>query len=76
MTTLVLGGTGFIGTRAIHRLAERGENVVCMDINSRAASFPGLEDKVSVMYGDITQFEDVIKAILASKPDRILNLAY
>ena len=76
MTTLVLGGTGFIGTRAIHRLAERGENVVCMDINPRAASFPGLEDKVSVMYGDITQFEDVIKAILASKPDRILNLAY
>ena len=76
MTTLVLGGTGFIGTRAIHRLAERGENVVCMDINPRAASFPRLEDKVSVMYGDITQFEDVIKAILASKPDRILNLAY
>ena len=38
MTTLVLGGTGFIGTRAIHRLAERGENVVCMDINRGSKS--------------------------------------
>ena len=76
MTVLVLGGTGFIGSRAVRKLAERGENVVCMDINPRAASFPGLEDRVSVTYGDITQFEDVVKAILAGKPDRILNLAY
>ena len=76
MTVLVLGGTGFIGTRVIRRLAERGENVVCMDINPRAASFPGLEDRVSVRYGDITQFEDVVKAVLAAEPDRIMNLAY
>ena len=76
MTVLVFGGTGFIGQRAIRRLADRGEKVVCMDINPRSASFDEYGDQVSVMYGDITQFEDVIKAILASKPDRILNLAY
>ena len=64
------------GQRAIRRLADRGEKVVCMDINPRSASFDEYGDQVSVMYGDITQFEDVIKAILASKPDRILNLAY
>ena len=76
MTVLVFGGTGFIGQRAIRRLAERGEKVACMDINPRATSFDEYGDQVSVMYGDITQFEDVIKAILAAKPDRILNLAY
>ena len=76
MTVLVFGGTGFIGQRAIRRLADRGEKVVCMDINPRSASFDEYGDQVSLMYGDITQFEDVIKAILASKPDRILNLAY
>ena len=76
MTVLVLGGTGFIGQRAIRRLVERGETVVCMDINPRAASFEEYGDQVRVMYGDMTQFEDVVKAVLDSQPDRILNLAY
>ncbi len=76
MTTLILGGTGFIGRRAVPRLAERGERVAVMDVNPRAASFGEFGDLVSVMYGDITQFEDVVKAILAAKPDRIMNLAY
>lgn len=76
MTVLVLGGAGFIGTRAVRKLADRGENVVCMDIKPDAAAFSGLEDRVSVVYGDITQFEDVVKAVLASEPDRIMNLAY
>ena len=76
MTVLVFGGTGFIGRRTIPRLAERGEKVVCVDINPGAASFEGFEDRVSVIYGDITQFEDVIKAVIQTKPDRILNLAY
>ena len=76
MTVLVFGGTGFIGRRAIPRLVQRGESVVCMDINPGAASFDGLEDRVSVIYGDITQFEDVVKAVIQAKPDRIINLAY
>ena len=76
MTVLVLGGTGFIGRRAVRRLAERGEQVAVMDINPRAANFDDLAGGVSVMQGDIIQFEDVVKAILASKPDRIMNLAY
>ena len=76
MTTLVLGGTGFIGRRAIRRLAERGERVAVMDINPNAVSFDEFGDLVSVMRGDITEFEDVVKAVLASGPDRIMNLAY
>ena len=76
MTVLVLGGTGFIGRRAVRRLAERGEQVAVMDVNPRAANFADLGSQVSVMQGDIIQFEDVIKAILASQPDRIMNLAY
>ena len=42
MSILVLGGTGFIGPRAIRRLVARGEHVVCMDINPGAASFATL----------------------------------
>ena len=76
MTTLILGGTGFIGRRAVPRLAARGERVAVMDINPNAASFEEFGDLVTVMRGDIMEFEDVVKAVLASKPDRIMNLAY
>ena len=76
MTTLVLGGTGFIGRRAVRRLAERGERVAVMDINPNAVSYEEFGDLVTVMRGDITDFGDVVKAVLASRPDRIMNLAY
>jgi nucleoside-diphosphate-sugar epimerase len=76
MSILVIGGTGFIGPRVVRRLAARGEEVVCMDINPGAASFAGLEDRVTVIRGDVTQFEDVMRAALETKPDRLLNLSY
>ena len=76
MSTLVIGGTGFIGSRVMRRLVERGQEVTCMDIHLPTASFAGLEDTVNFIWGDITQFEDVVKAILEGKPDRIINLAY
>ena len=76
MSILVLGGTGFIGPRAIRRLVTRGEQVVCMDINPGAASFADLGDHVKVVRGDVTQFEDVMRVTLETRPSRILNLAY
>jgi len=76
MTVLVMGGAGFIGPRVIRRLVERGESVVCMDINSGAASLPGTEDRVQFVRGDVTRFEDVMKTIIEAKPDRLMNLAY
>ena len=76
MTTLVLGGTGFIGKRAVPRLVQRGEKVIVMDINPGAADFSEFGDKVEVIRGDIMQFQDVVSSILHAKPDRIMNLAY
>ena len=76
MTTLVLGGTGFIGKRAVPRLVQRGEKVVVMDINPGAADFSEFRSQVEVIRGDIMQFQDVVTAIMHSKPDRIMNLAY
>ncbi len=76
MVILVLGGTGFIGQRAIRRLVQRGEEVVGMDINPGAASFADLGDRVQVIRGDVTQVEDMMRVILEAQPTRILNLAY
>jgi nucleoside-diphosphate-sugar epimerase len=74
MPTLVIGGTGFIGPRLIRRLVAAGETVVCMDINP--GTFTDLTDRVRGIRGDVTQFEDVMHAILETKPDRVINLAY
>ena len=76
MSILVLGGTGFIGSRVIRRLAARGEEIVCMDINPAAASFDHLGKQVKVVRGDVTQFEDVIHVAMQSRPHRMINLSY
>ncbi len=76
MAIFVIGGTGFIGIRVIPLLVARGETVVCMDINPNAPTLAGLGDKVSVVRGDVTQFDDVISTMEASKADRVLNLSY
>jgi nucleoside-diphosphate-sugar epimerase len=76
MPTLVIGGTGFIGPRLIRRLVAAGETAVCMDVNPGAGMFTELAGEVRVIRGDVTQFEDVMRAVLEVKPDRVINLAY
>jgi UDP-glucose 4-epimerase len=76
MAIFVIGGTGFIGTRAIRRLAARGEEVAVMDINPGAASFDDLGKQVKVTRGDVTQFDDVMRAMIDARPTRVINLSY
>ena len=76
MSVLVLGGTGFIGPRVIRKLVERGEEVVCLDINPGATSFAAMGDRVRVVRGDVTKFEDVMRTVIETEPERIINLAY
>src|SRR5919204_3306762 len=76
MTTLVLGATGFIGPRLIRNLAAKGESVVGLDLNPAAAAFADVPIGAPVMRGDVTHFEDVMRAVLDVKPDRLINLAY
>ena len=76
MSVLVIGGTGFIGFRLVRLLVGRGQKVTCMDINPAAHSFADLGDKVTVMRGDVTQFDDVMAAISKANPERVVNLSY
>lgn len=76
MPIFVIGGTGFIGPRVIRRLVARGEEVVCMDINPGTASFADLGQHVRVVRGDVTQFEDVMRTMVETKPSRVINLSY
>jgi nucleoside-diphosphate-sugar epimerase len=76
MPILVIGGMGFIGSRVTRRLAIRGEEVVCMDINPGGPSFADLGDKVKVMRGDVTQFDDIMRVMVETQPTRVINLSY
>jgi len=76
MTILVIGGTGFIGSRLVRLLAARGEEIACMDINPGAHSFADLGKQVTVTRGDVMQFDDVMAATLGAKPSRVINLSY
>src|SRR5262245_2460501 len=77
MSILVIGGTGFIGPRLIRKLIERGESVVCMDVNLTLASpYADMPSQATVIRGDVTRFDDVMRAVLEVKPERMINLAY
>ena len=76
MTSVVIGGAGFIGRRLIPRLVERGEDVVCMDINPDTAAFGAEGGRVKVVRSDVTQFDDVIVLLAETRPERLINLSY
>src|SRR5215475_3607432 len=76
MSVFVIGGTGFIGYRLVRLLVARGETVTCLDSNPDAHSFADLGRKVSSMRGDVASFDDVMHAMSAAKPERVVNFAY
>ncbi len=76
MKVLVLGGAGFIGPRVMQRLVDRGHEIACMDINPDSPTLEPLKGKIESTRGDITLMDDVVEAVIQTKPDRIINLAY
>ena len=76
MSVFIAGGTGFIGRRLTRSLVAQGETVTVMDIAPQDGDFDDLGDKVKIVRGDISQFDDVIDKMAAAEADRVINLAY
>ena len=81
MRALVTGGAGFIGSHLIDRLVSRGDTVVVID-NLSSGNLDFIQNhldsgKVSLVKGDITNYQDVLSAMsgiecvfhLAANPD-------
>ena len=78
MSILVIGGAGFIGRRLIPLLVAADKDVTCMDIDvaGAKAAFADQGDKVNVVRGDVTAFDDVIGAMIDSEAGTVVKLSY
>ena len=75
MAIMVTGGTGFIGSRIVRELTDRGEQVVCFDM---APPRPNLEpylDRITVYRGDITQMPHLLDAVNSNDVRKIIHMA-
>lgn len=76
MAVLVTGGKGFIGARVIRNLVERGEEVVCFEPKATAGRLGGLASKVTMVEGDIVNYDDIANTIEKYKVDRIAHMVF
>ena len=76
MTTLVFGGSGFIGRRLTDLLEREGEEVVCADIASPDPTKEHPDSSRRFIRCDLRRFDDVMSAMVSARPERAINLAY
>jgi UDP-glucose 4-epimerase len=81
MTTLVTGGTGFIGSRNVRDLVRDGETVVVYDwqpdIKSlqRVLTEEEIAGRVKIVQGDVTNFPLLFRTLKENKADKIVHMA-
>ena len=76
MTTLVTGGSGFIGSAIVRRLVDAGSQVIVFDDMSRGNSrnLEGYLDKVDIVSGDVRDkgaLQEAFKSV-----ETVMHLAY
>ena len=76
MSILIIGGTGFVGSRIAKKLVDLGETVVVFDLLPDTQFLEDYEDKITIVRGDITSIEDIMNAIKVHNIDKIIHLAY
>jgi UDP-glucose 4-epimerase len=76
MAIMVIGGTGFIGSRVCKKLVDLGEEVVAFDRDPSAELLGEYADRVKLVGGDKTAIEDIIRAIKDNSISKIIDLAY
>lgn len=82
MSILVIGGTGFVGSKLILRLLrdQKEPSIVCMDTNPPREKFLKSIEKYAGKFhfvqGDVSEFEDILCVIKSFSVQKIVNLSY
>jgi threonine 3-dehydrogenase len=75
MSTLVTGGTGFIGAQTVRLLLERGEKeIVIFDINPSTKLLDDVADRVEVVRGDLGNLSHVLSLVKAFRPGVVYHV--
>ena len=74
MSILITGGSGLIGSTLARMLASRGESVTVFDHFLAPARFSDVQDKVTVVRGDLANFSHVLNVVSQTKPTVIYHL--
>ncbi len=75
MTTLITGGTGFVGAELARLLIDRGERPIIMDVSQLRYPLAEHKDRFDYVKGSVANLPEVLNALDGRKVDRILHLA-
>ncbi len=76
MTTMITGGSGFMGSRIAHRLVERGEQPVLFDCSPAAWRIENIRDRVHVVRGHVENMHEIMESLNKYRVNKIIHLAY
>jgi threonine 3-dehydrogenase len=75
MTTLITGGTGFVGAELARLLIEEGEMPVILDIAPLTGPSEGIKNNLDYVRGSVANLPEVLNAVAGRGVDRIFHLA-
>jgi threonine 3-dehydrogenase len=75
MTTLITGGTGFVGAELARLLIDKGERPIIMDVSQLSGPLKDYKDRFDYVKGSVANLPEVLNALDGRKVERIFHLA-
>ena len=70
---LITGGLGFIGFHLSNLLLEHGEEVTIFDVAAGSRLFRDIQDRITLIRGDVSNWSQVLDAVRTSGTDCIAS---